>query len=217
MADVEALGDRVIWLEHGRVRETGAPADVVMRYIGAVERSNAAAAAEGAGDAPFNIDHRFGDGRATITAMSVVDAAGRRLPLLIPGQRMTVRVAAIANQRIAHPVLGFVLRNHLGMEFAGADTETENAIMEPIEPGAPLTVEFRVQTPELSPTGFSFSPFIRDGDCVCDHVDNAITLEVTRGEREVYGQIHLPCRIELDRTLPEWQPQRARAVESPVA
>ncbi|HZU28504.1 MAG TPA: ABC transporter ATP-binding protein [Bryobacteraceae bacterium] len=217
MADVEALGDRAIWLEHGRIREIGAPGDVVLRYIGATERSNAAVHTDASGDRLLNIDHRCGDARAAITGMSVVDDAGRHLPLLLPSQRMTVRIAAIARERIARPVVGFLIRNHLGIDFAGTDTQRENVALGPLEPGAPLTVEFRMQTPELCPTSFSFSPFIHDGDRVCDHVDNAITLEVTRGEREVYGQIHLPCRIELDRTLPEWQPRRAHAVESSVA
>jgi hypothetical protein len=32
-------------------------------------------------------------------------------------------------------------------------------------------------------------------------VDNAIVLQMSPAESEVYGHIHLPCRVELNRSL----------------
>jgi hypothetical protein len=32
---------------------------------------------------------------------------------------------------------------------------------------------------------------------ICDWVDNAVTVQMGRGEGPVYGYIQLPCRIEL--------------------
>ena len=33
---------------------------------------------------------------------------------------------------------------------------------------------------------------------MCDWIDNAITLQMSRAEGEVYGYIHLPCRVEVN-------------------
>ena len=217
MADVEAIGDRAIWLEHGRVREIGEPAQIVAHYMAETDRTSAgSAAADGSVDTLPNIDRRSGDRRAELVGIALLDAAGRRRPLLIPGQRMSVRITARAHRRLEHPVVGFLVRDHLGMEFTGTDTRLEHAALPPMSEGESIAIEFRMQVPELYPAPFSFSPFVRDGDSVCDQVDNAITVEVSRGEKEIYGRIHLPCRIEVDRALPGWSPQAVRSPETYV-
>jgi hypothetical protein len=35
----------------------------------------------------------------------------------------------------------------------------------------------------------------------CDLVENAITIPMARGERIVYGYLHVPCRVEQPPTL----------------
>jgi hypothetical protein len=68
-----------------------------------------------------------------------------------------------------------------------------------------FTVDFHVQLPELYPSAYSFSPAIADGTLhsyvMCDWIDNAITLQMINGAEQIYGYIHLPCRIELNRQL----------------
>ena len=67
------------------------------------------------------------------------------------------------------------------------------------------TVDFHVQLPELYPSSFSFSPAIADGTLhsytTCDWIDNAIVLQMGPAEGEIYGHVHLPCRVELNRCL----------------
>jgi lipopolysaccharide transport system ATP-binding protein len=67
------------------------------------------------------------------------------------------------------------------------------------------TVDFHVELPELYPGAFSFSPAIADGTLaaytMCDWIDNAIALQMTRTEREIYGYLRLPCRIEVNARL----------------
>jgi len=36
---------------------------------------------------------------------------------------------------------------------------------------------------------------------MCDWIDNAITLQMINGPAQVYGYMHLRCRIELNRQL----------------
>ena len=67
------------------------------------------------------------------------------------------------------------------------------------------TVDFHLQLPELYPSSFSFSPAIADGTLraytTCDWIDNAIVLQMSPADGEIYGHLHLPCRVELNRCL----------------
>ena len=67
------------------------------------------------------------------------------------------------------------------------------------------TVDFHLHIPELYPSSFSFSPAIAVGTLqsyvMCDWIDNAITLQMANGPNQVYGYVHLPCRVEVNRRL----------------
>ena len=79
-----------------------------------------------------------------------------------------------------------------------------------MEPGDVYTVDFHVELPELYPASFSFSPAIADGTLVdyqmCDWIDNAIALQMSRGEGQIYGYVRLPCRVEVNARLGEALP-----------
>jgi hypothetical protein len=103
------------------------------------------------------------------------------------------------------PIVGFMLRNHLGMDFAGTNTAREGHELPPLRPGDVYTVDFHVQLPELYPGTFSFSPAIADGTLLgykmCDWIDNAVTLQMGHSEGQIYGFLHLPCRVEVNARL----------------
>jgi lipopolysaccharide transport system ATP-binding protein len=222
VSDVKAIGDRVLWLDRGRIAEIGDPGAVVSHYLAAMTEkdssyrlsgSPAAAprALAGAVSAPEivetipNIDHRFGDGRAEILGIAVLDEQGRQLPLLEPNSRIVVRISARAKEPLAMPMVGFMLRNQLGIDFAGTNTAREGSRMTPLDAGDIVTVDFHLELPELYPAAFSFSPAIADGPltgyAMCDWIDNAIALQMTRTEGGIYGFVHLPCRVEINARL----------------
>ena len=95
-----------------------------------------------------------------------------------------------------------MLRNQLGIDFSGANTVREGYQIDPMQPDDIITVDFYLDLPELYPASFSFSPAIADGALedytMCDWIDNAITLQMSRSEGEIYGYMHLPCRIEVN-------------------
>jgi hypothetical protein len=74
-----------------------------------------------------------------------------------------------------------------------------------MQEGDIVTVDFHLDLPALYPGSFSFSPAIADGTlegyAMCDWIDNAIALQMTRGEGQVYGYLHLPCRVEVNARL----------------
>jgi len=219
VSDVKAIGDRVLWLEHGRMVDVGEPDRVVSKYLAAMtekdstylllksaadpqpRRSGPVQAPEIVETIP-NIDHRYGDGRAAIIGIAVLDEQGRNLAILEPSSRILVRISVRASGDVALPIVGFMFRNQLGMDFSGTNTAREGYELAPLQAGDVTTVDFYLDLPELYPASFSFSPAIADGTLMgykmCDWIDNAITLQMGRSEAQVYGYLHLPCRVEVN-------------------
>jgi hypothetical protein len=74
-----------------------------------------------------------------------------------------------------------------------------------MQAGDIVTVDFHLDMPELYPGSFSFSPAVADGTLagyvMADWIDNAVALQMSRTGPEIYGYIHLPCRVEVNARL----------------
>jgi ABC-type polysaccharide/polyol phosphate transport system ATPase subunit len=222
IGDVKAIGDRCLWLDRGRIREFGDTDPVVQKYLAAMTAKDSLYM-ENARDLPPpdnasvssaapeivltipNVDHRHGDGRAEVIGIKVFDEFGNEARLLQPASRLILRVSVRAKERIPLPNVGFMLRNHLGIDFAGTNTTREGTQLAPMSAGDIRTIDFHIDIPELYPGAFSFSPAIADGTLqsytMCDWIDNAITLQMAHGDAQVYGYMHLPCRVEVNARL----------------
>jgi lipopolysaccharide transport system ATP-binding protein len=214
--DIKALGDRAMWLEHGRIMALGDTDLVVSKYLGAmaakdtVYRSHEAPALrEAAETAPPellesipNIDHRFGDGRGEVLGIGAFSPEGAPLASLQPSSTMVVRVSVRAKANLDHPIVGFMFRNHLGVDFAGTNTAREGYELPPLPMGATCTIDFYIDLPAIYASLFSFSPAIADGTLehytICDWIDNALVLPMERADGPVYGQLHFPCRVQVN-------------------
>ncbi len=223
MGDVKAIGDRVMWLERGQIRDIGSTELVVAKYLADMTAKDSTfvehqaeqrlETAESAGSAPEivtkipNVDHRHGDGRAEIIGIAVLDEIGRPAGMLEPNTKCIVRISAKAKEWVALPNIGFMMRNHMGIDFAGSNTIREGHELPAMGPGDTVTVDFHLEIPELYPSHFSFSPAIADGSLLnykmCDWIDNALVLQMGHGEGQVYGYLHLPCRVEVNARLGE--------------
>jgi ABC-type polysaccharide/polyol phosphate transport system ATPase subunit len=221
IGDVKAIGDRALWLDQGRVREIGDTDRVVAKYLAAiVEKDSAYLTFQkrpppqrmGAQSLPPevvehipNVDHRHGDGRAEVIGIAVLDPQGRPLQLLEPSSKIVVRISVRAKEDLSLPIVGFMLRNHLGMDFSGTNTARLGFDLPPMRRDDVYTVDFHLQLPELYPGSFSFTPAIADGTLVsyktCDWIDNAITLQMGHGGGDIYGFMHLPCEVQLNSRL----------------
>ncbi|HLH41211.1 MAG TPA: ABC transporter ATP-binding protein [Bryobacteraceae bacterium] len=213
--DVKALGDRAMWLERGRVMAIGKTDLVVAQYMAAMAakddryRDHAPVTSAAAYKPPPeiveeipNIDHRFGDGRAEILGIAVFDESGRKITELQPSSTVVVRISARAKANLDRPIIGFMFRNHLGVDFAGTNTEREGYSLPPLPAGEVCTVDFYIELPALYAASFSFSPAIADGTLehysMCDWIDNAVVLQMARSGAPIYGQFHFPCRVEIN-------------------
>jgi len=229
IGDVKAIGDKVMWLERGHIREIGDTDTVVEHYLAAMTVKDSAylelkhstpeiapTLTKSAGPAEVethipNIDHRHGDGRAEILGIGLYDEFGRPMRLLQPNTKLILRISARAKADLSMPNVGFMLRNHLGIDFAGSNTTREGYELPPMAEGDVCTVDFHLEIPELYPSAFSFSPAVANGSLhsytMCDWIDNAITMQMANGEGQVYGYIHLPCRVELNARLAPADPE----------
>jgi len=152
-----------------------------------------------------NIDHRFGDGRAELIGIEILDTGGHRVGVLEANSTIVVRISARAKAAIKHPIIGFMLRNHLGVDFAGTNTAREGLDLPPMAAGEISTVDFHLEIPELYASTFSFSPAVAEGTLqaytICDWIDNAVALQMAPGSAPIYGAIHLKCHVEVNRRL----------------
>jgi lipopolysaccharide transport system ATP-binding protein len=221
IGDVKAIGDRALWLEHGRLREIGETDRVVAKYLAAMVEKDSAYLllknpSERARTGPRvrapevietipNIDHRYGDGRAEVLGIAVLDEQGEPVHLLQPSQRITVRISVRARDGISQPIVGFMMRNHLGIDFSGTNTAREGYDLPTMMADDVYTVDFHLEMPELYPASFSFSPAIADGTLLgykmCDWIDNAFALQMGHSPGEIYGFLRLPCRVEVNARL----------------
>lgn len=218
--DVKALGDRALWLDAGQVREIGATDKVVARYLAAMAEKDSAYLSTGGRpgrerlertqapevvDRIPNIDHRFGDGRAEVIGIEVMDESGLPLAALEPNSTIVVRISVRAREEITSPIVGFMLRNHLGMDFAGTNTTREGHQLPAMSQADVFTVDFHVEIPDLYASTFSFSPAIADGAldryAICDWIDNALALPMLRSGAPIYGHMHLRCNVEVNARL----------------
>jgi lipopolysaccharide transport system ATP-binding protein len=221
-SDVRAIGDRCLWLDAGQMRELGEPEGVISRYLAEMTmrdgryvqtqsslepRPDTASALEPPElvEGIANIDHRYGDARAEIIGIALTDDTGNPLPLLRPHHEAVLRVCLRAHSRIESPIVGYVLRNHLGIDMAVSNTLREGIGLSPLAAGSTVVVDFHLMIPELYPGSFSFSAAIADGELeaftMCDSVENAVCIEMDRGLKPIYGYLHLPCRIGVNQRL----------------
>jgi ABC-type polysaccharide/polyol phosphate transport system ATPase subunit len=238
VGDVKAIGDRTMWLDHGRMIDIGETDRVISKYLAAmVEKDSTylllkegaqAPHAEGLVKAPEvvdhipNIDHRYGDGRAVLMGIAVLDEQGRPIQLLEPRAHIVVRVSVRAVEDVSMPIVGFMMRNHLGIDFSGTNTAREGYDLPPMRAGEIYTVDFHLDLPELYPASFSFSPAVADGTLLgykmCDWIDNAVALQMGHSDGQIYGFLRLPCRIEVNARLASAgaAAQKARLAESRI-
>lgn len=140
MSSVRNICSKVLWLKQGRAVTYGDPKQVVGAYVSEMNleinrisgRQSTEAAPAGVDVAPapeaisqegatFLDGHtRYGDGRATILDVTVLNAQGVPTELLELHESYTVRVIVKANTDVEQPVVGYSVRDFKGNQVVGA-------------------------------------------------------------------------------------------------
>ncbi len=197
-SDVKALCDRCLWLERGRVRQTGAADEVVANYLQDALHRTAIQTADARNPvAPALASRRFGDRTAEVIASDLVTPSGEPARELRAGKPVAVNIRARAHARVESPIVGFLLRNEKGESVFGANTANENYPLAPLEPGGEIALAFHWTPPALAAGRYSISVAIADGDEsrseIRDYVEDAITVEAPAVFPPVHGYLRLEC------------------------
>jgi hypothetical protein len=207
--------DRALLLDGGRLLEDGKPDPVVQRYRALIfDRERRYGGFDGTaipgGAKPLqpseeipvarsipNIDHRFGNGEAALLGIEMLDEAGNAVSEIAGGQTGTIRISAQLKQDIEQPIVGYTIRDRLGVEMSGCNTSYAGQPLPPARKGQIITSDFRIAFPKLSPGSYSISPAIAKGTILrhdmCDWIDNALVF-VLGSSSTIYGVM----RMEVD-------------------
>jgi len=114
----------------------------------------------------FNPDSSaFGDGGAVIEEVRLLDAAtGSPLAFGVGGEEVILSITARANVNLDQPIIGFLLKNHLGQELFGDNTYLSH-LDSPcaVSAGNTVTATFRFQMPYLPPGDYMFATACASG------------------------------------------------------
>jgi len=196
--------DRAILLDHGQKLEDGDPEQVVQRYQALIaEREQKAGPGEVWTGADQNrnlqvvstiphIHHRYGDGGAKVIGIILHSKEGKVLSEIRAGEEVHLVISVRFFKPLKNPIIGFTIRDHLGVEIAASNTSYEGLHLPPTNPEDVVTVGFQIQIPELRPDSYSISPAVANGNIwqhsIEDWIDNAYIVNLVDAGL-VYGMM----------------------------
>ena len=125
----------------------------------------------------------FGQYGARILDVAIEDAAGNRLPALVGGEDVVLRIRARAETDLTRPILGFQIKDRLGQFLFGDNTYlTYRLAPVPIAAGQHFSARFHFQMPYLPTGDYSVVAAIAEGtqeENVAHHwIDDALFFRV---------------------------------------
>ena len=197
--------DRAILLDAGQKLADGTPDEVVQRYRALIFEREQRAAGQGevasGGDQDNSVPvvdviprvhNRYGNKGAEIQGIILYSLDGEVLNQAQIGEDVQLVISARIHSSISNPIIGFTVRDRLGVEITSSNTAYEGLHLPAAEPGDILTVGFRIQLPQLHPGSYSISPAIAQGNIwehsIEDWIDNAYIFDLTSSEL-IYGMM----------------------------
>ena len=117
--------------------------------ISLIHGSGFAATANAAGSAPerkpqstVQYTYRHGDGTATIVETELCDTAERRVEIVQTGTPLAATVSVRFEREVESPVIGFLIRNRLGIHAYGTNTKEQQIQLGTIQGGEVVSIRF---------------------------------------------------------------------------
>ncbi|MGL4489559.1 MAG: ABC transporter ATP-binding protein, partial [Rhizobiaceae bacterium] len=193
-AAVSALCERAIWMDKGQIRMDGPTKDVTFAYQAALrdeidgggftirgrqriestfvqqdirhkeisesDKRNVLEVFEFDKDGP-----QFGKGGGEVSGVRFVDSEGKTLSVLQGGEEVTLEITCKANVALNHPIVGFIVRDRLGVNvFADNTYQACEGVELSLSAGQSLKAKFRFVLPYLPPMPYSVTAALADGD-----------------------------------------------------
>jgi lipopolysaccharide transport system ATP-binding protein len=209
--------DCALLLDGGRMLDQGKPDLIVQKYRALIfERERRHGGFDGAGTAlpdsahirsagemPVaksipNVDHRFGSGDAVLLGVELLNEKEAEISEVIGGQTVIVRVSAQFKQDVDQPILGYTLRDRLGVQLSGSNTSYAGHHLPPVRKDQIVTSDFHIALPSLAPGSYSISPAVAKGSLLhhdmCDWIDNALVFTL-QSESLIYGVLKMEVDV----------------------
>lgn len=146
---VEAICDRVIWLEQGQIKQDGLPSRVVSAYTEAISLANKTLLQASSASTTSSIARVPVEGTAHFTdiKVSVDSITGRQLEALSLESELSLTIAFASDPNLPTPSVGLLVTQVDGRVITSAGTQHDGLIIER-EPNGKAKV--RVQFPKLA-------------------------------------------------------------------
>jgi ABC-type molybdate transport system ATPase subunit len=188
---ITRLCDRAVLMLQGSIVCQGKPGDVVKRYVGLVHDAGAIPAS----DQPVTPNYRHGDGTSRIERVELLDRQGNHVRIIHSGDLARIRVTARFHASCIEPMAGILVRNRIGIEVFGTNTQIEGKQLGRLEQGDMVTIEFLVNC-DLARQDYTLTAAIQHADGRSqDWLDDALQFTVSdnvdvAGLARLHTQVH---------------------------
>jgi ABC-type polysaccharide/polyol phosphate transport system ATPase subunit len=182
---VERFCDRALWIDQGRIRADGPPAEVTRGYLEAVQARQGEALTNAA-------QGRSGTQQVEIARVEVLDGAGRPQYVFDSGAPMQVRITYRCPNPVPEPVFGVGIFRSDGVHCYATNTRAAGLVIPQVAGTGSLT--FRINALNLLEGGYALSIAITDRDdrVTYDHWDRRIELHVRQNHLADSGLVRMP-------------------------
>ena len=211
---VTAICDRAILLEGGEKLEDGSPEEVIQRYRALIFERERNVKGKGDRRPPGqkdqtlpvvksipHVQNRYGNRGAEIVGILLCSADGTTLSELRSGEQAQLLISVRFHQDVKDPIIGFAVRDRLGVEITSSNTSYEGLSLPFGKSGDIFTVGFQISVPQVRPGSYSISPAISQGNiwehAVEDWIDNAYIVDII-DTGLIYGMMRWPVEVNFN-------------------
>ncbi len=203
MNAVLTLCDRVAWLHRGNLVEVGGPKKIVDKYTRAFyEGEPAREDAEGPplpqteAVAAIEVSDKataFGTGRVTISRVALFSRDRGPVEAVYGGEAVVFYLWLESSQDIEKPIVGFLVRNKLGIDIFAFNNISLETDLPPLRAGENYLVEFEFVWPAIAADDYAVSIAVAEGDqekhTMHHWIHDVVTIEVLKMQEYQFGLV----------------------------
>jgi lipopolysaccharide transport system ATP-binding protein len=208
---VTELCSRAIWIESGRIRMDGGPKLVAEKYLQFMYEGDKFEAPILKSDVDSRHDFQdldmdgftpvgdhvtqFGDRRVSIEAVRLV-SGGSSNGIAHAGKACEIGIVLQAHEDIANPIAGFFIKDRLGREILGDNTQLLKNELPPLSHGRRYVIAFKMEAwPNLVEGDYALTIAVADGTLEnhmqCHFLHDALIFKSVPN-RTPYGLLSVP-------------------------